>query len=21
MAQNAKTPSYTTDWGDLPVAR
>ncbi|WP_254616485.1 DUF4113 domain-containing protein [Burkholderia metallica] len=21
MAQNAKPPSYTTDWGDLPVVR
>ena len=21
MKQNAKTPCYTTDWGDLPVAR
>ncbi|WP_275426828.1 Y-family DNA polymerase [Paraburkholderia sp. C35] len=21
MSQNAKTPSYTTDWGDLPVVR
>ena len=21
MSQNAKTPSYTTDWGELPIAR